>query len=323
MTQRNSWPHRKVGAIAERQHGLVTRDQLVELGVGRGALEHALHAGHLHRMHPGVYALVGPPALPTLAVERAALLACGENAYLSHGSAAAVWGFRPRGPGSTDVTVVGRESGRQRPGIVIHRTGHLAQIDRRLHSGLRIVSPARALLDIASGLDGRQLERALDQALATGRTSLGAVRAVLREYPHRPGAARLRALASPGRSLTMTRSECEERFLELVRKAGLPSPEVNARVGRFEVDFCWRRQRVIVEIDGYPFHSSQAALERDHRRDAVLQQMGFLVIRILGRELLMASERVLVRVAGALARGERRSDAMTTGNAPVSAAPPQ
>jgi very-short-patch-repair endonuclease len=99
----------------------------------------------------------------------------------------------------------------------------------------------------------------------------------------------------------MTRSECEERFLELVRKADLPSPEVNARVGRFEVDFCWRRGRVIVEIDGYTFHSSQAALERDHRRDTVLQQMGFLVIRILGRELLVAPERVLVRLARALA----------------------
>jgi very-short-patch-repair endonuclease len=260
-----------------------------------------LQAGRLYPKHPGVYALVGPAALPPLAMERAALLACGEQAYLSHGSAAAIWGFRDRPPSKVDITVLGRKSGRQPAGITIHRTRHLAQIDKRLHNGLRIVSPARTLLDIASELDGRELERALDEALATGKTHLGAVRAVLRDYPRRPGAARLRALASPARSLTMTRSECEERFLELVRKADLPRPEVNARVGRFEVDFCWRRWRVIVEIDGYPFHSSQAALERDHRRDAVLQQMGFFVIRVLGRELLMAPERVLVRLAGALA----------------------
>ena len=118
---------------------------------------------------------------------------------------------------------------------------------------------------------------------------------------HRPGATRLRALLSPDRSLTMTRSEAEERFLKLIRMAGVPAPEVNARIGRHEVDFCWRTQRVIVEIDGYPFHSSRAALERDHRRDAQLQQMGFIVIRILARELSSEPEKVLVRVVGALA----------------------
>jgi len=299
--RRKSWPHRKVGAIAERQAALITRDQLLELGIGRGAIQYALQVGRLYARHPGVYAVVGPAALPPLAAERAALLACGELAYLSHGTAAAIWGFRDRPPRKIEVTIVGRKSGRQPAGITIHRTRHLAQIDKRLHAGLRIVSPARALLDIAGALDGRELERALDEALATRKTTLNAVRAVLRDYPRRSGAARLRALASPHRTLTMTRSECEERFLELVRKADLPSPEVNAKVGRFEVDFCWRRWRVIVEIDGYPFHSSPAALERDHRRDTVLQQMGFLVIRILGRELVTAPERVLVRLARALA----------------------
>jgi very-short-patch-repair endonuclease len=157
------------------------------------------------------------------------------------------------------------------------------------------------LLDIAVDLSDRELERAFDEGIATRKINETAVRGVLDQYPRRPGAARLRAIASPGRSLTMTRSESEERFLELLRKADLPRPEVNARVGRFEVDFCWRRERVIVEIDGYSFHSSRAALARDHRRDAELQQMGFVVIRILARELIEAPERVLVRAASALA----------------------
>jgi very-short-patch-repair endonuclease len=61
---------------------------------------------------------------------------------------------------------------------------------------------------------------------------------------------------------------------------------------------------VIVEIDGYPFHSSRAALERDHRRDAELQQMGFVVSRILARELAVAPERVLARAVSALALRE-------------------
>ena len=124
--RRSGWRDREVAAIAERQHALVTRDQLLGIGIGRGAVEHALEVGRLHPMHPGVYALVRRLALPPLAVDHAALLACGEHAYLSHGSAAAVWGFRRREPGGVEVTVVGRESGRQRAGIRIHRTASLA-----------------------------------------------------------------------------------------------------------------------------------------------------------------------------------------------------
>jgi very-short-patch-repair endonuclease len=112
----------------------------------------------------------------------------------------------------------------------------------------------------------------------------------------------MRALCSEDRTTTMTRSEAEEMFLALVREAELPSPEVNARVARYEVDFCWRAERVVVEIDGYAFHSSRAALERDHRRDTELQQMGFIVIRISWRELREQRLRVVARVAGALAR---------------------
>jgi very-short-patch-repair endonuclease len=174
---------------------------------------------------------------------------------------------------------------------------------RACSSGYR--SPRRrTLLDIAADLPDRDLERAFDEGIATRKTTVAAVRAVLRDYPGRRGAPSLRALVSPDRPLTMTRSEREEQFLELVRKAGVPTPRVNASVGRFEVDFCWARQGVIVEIDGYPFHSSRAALERDHRRDAELQQMGFVVIRILARELAVAPERVLARAVSALALRE-------------------
>jgi len=119
----------------------------------------------------------------------------------------------------------------------------------------------------------------------------------------RKGAERMRALAFADRAATMTRSEAEEMFLALVRKASLPSPEVNARVGRYEVDFCWREERVVVEIDGHAFHSTRAALERDHRRDAELQQMGFIVIRIGWRELRREPLRVVAWVTRALARG--------------------
>jgi very-short-patch-repair endonuclease len=79
-------------------------------------------------------------------------------------------------------------------------------------------------------------------------------------------------------------------------------PEVNARVGNYTADFLWREQRVIVELDGYDYHRGRAAFERDHERDAEHQRMGYLVIRITGRQLRHRAEEVLVALATALAR---------------------
>jgi very-short-patch-repair endonuclease len=301
VKRRKAWPEDRVAAIAAEQRALITRQQLISLGAGRDAIRRALQRGRIHQLHRGVYATVPASVLPPLAAEQAAVLACGPGAYLSHHSAAAAWGFRPPVDGHIDVLVVGRRPS-PRAGLRIHRTPSIDPRDTRNRAGIAITSPARTLIDIACELSDREFERAFDEALAIRALTLAAARAALLANSRRPGASLTRALVCAERATTMTRSEAEEAFLVLVRRSGLPLPEVNARVGRFEVDFCWRRERVIVEIDGYAFHSSQAALERDHERDVELQQMGFLVIRISWRELRYEQEKVLVRVASALAR---------------------
>ncbi len=301
IKRRRSWPERGVAELAARQRALVTRSQLIALGAGRDAIRRALERGRIHALYRGVYATVPLSALPPLAVEQAAVLACSPSACLSHHSAAAVWGFRPPALGTPEVTVVGRQP-RTRPGIRIHRVASIDSRDTRQHLGIPITSPARTLLDIANDLGMREFERAFDEAISSRLTTLVAVRAMLLVNGDRRGSARTRTLAFAQRVSTKTRSEAEEIFLALVRRGGLPQPEVNARVGRFEVDFCWRKERVAIEIDGFAFHSSRAALERDHRRDTELQQLGFLVIRIGWRELLHEPEKVLVWLAGALAK---------------------
>ena len=85
---------------------------------------------------------------------------------------------------------------------------------------------------------------------------------------------------------TLTRSEAEERFLALVRAARLPPPECNTRIGPYEVDFLWRSERLVVEVDGYAFHSSRLAFERDRRRDADLQTQGYSVMRFTWRQIV-------------------------------------
>jgi very-short-patch-repair endonuclease len=221
---------------------------------------------------------------------------------LSHHSAAATWGIRPSFNGDVHVTVIGKETGRRRPGIKVHRVSELDPRDIRRYQGIPITSPARALLDITPDVSDRQLERALDEALIQRLTTHAAINAVLAAYPNRRGVARLRAASDPGRPTTETRSGGEEVLLAAIRRTGLPIPEVNARVGSYTADFLWREQRVIVELDGYDYHRGRAAFERDHQRDGEHQQAGFVVIRVTGRQLNRNLEAVLVRIATALAR---------------------
>ena len=106
-----------------------------------------LRRGSLHRVHRGVYA-VGHPRPRGLAVDLAAVLACGHGAVLSHRSAAALWCIRPSAGAGVDVTVSGRSGRAKRPGIRLHRT-RLASQDIRVRDGIPVTSPARTLVDLA------------------------------------------------------------------------------------------------------------------------------------------------------------------------------
>ena len=82
--------------MAAEQHGVVTRAQLLGLGLTSDAIDHRLRKGRLHRVHRGVYA-VGRPQLTRHGVLLAAVLSCGPGAALSHAAAAELWGIRRRG----------------------------------------------------------------------------------------------------------------------------------------------------------------------------------------------------------------------------------
>jgi len=277
------------------------------LGVGRDVIDRAVARGRLHSRHRSIYSIVPFPVLPPLAIELAAVLACGDAALLSHHSAAATWGIRPSLNGDVHVTVVGGDCGRTRDRIRVHRVSQLDARDVRRYQSIPITSPARALLEIAPDLTDRQLERALDEALVRRLVSHAAIAAVTNAYPNRRGVARLSAAADPGRPTTETRSDGEEALLAALRRANIRAPEVNAKVGNYTADFLWRHEKVIVELDGYDYHRGRAAFERDHQRDAEHQHQGYLVIRVTGRQLAHQLEALLVQIATALA--QRRSAA--------------
>lgn len=289
---------REISRLASIQRGVVTREQLVALGLGRGAIDHRLGAGRLHPIHRGVY-LVGHPVPPPLATEMAAVLACGHGAVLSHRSAARCWSLLAASSGDADVTVPGRNGGR-RSGIRVHRSRPLDPRDVARRHDLPVTTPARTLLDVAEVLEMRDLERALDEALVRRLIDRRRLLAALARAPGRHGAAPLRALLRRDGGPTLTRSEAEERVLSLVRAAGLPRPEVNRRVEGHEVDLYWRHERLVVEIDGWRYHSSHTAFERDRRRDADLGAAGLRVMRVTWRQIVDEREALVAHLVRAL-----------------------
>jgi very-short-patch-repair endonuclease len=230
----------------------------------------------------------------------AAVLACGDGAALSHRNAAQFWTMlpHPARTGPVDVTVRSGDP-RGKPGIRLHRNSGLSRAEIRIRHGIPVTSPPRTLLDLAA-TSPNDLEQAFAEDRAKRLVSDNDLTALVANHRRHRGIKLLRAILEDGPRLT--RSEAERRFLALVRRARLPPPEVNVRIGPYEVDFLWRRHRLLVEVDGYAFHSSRAAFERDRRRDAELMADGFKVLRITWRRIVDEPEALVACLAQALAR---------------------
>lgn len=292
---------RDIAALATRQRGVVSREQLRASGVPDNAIKHRIRTGRLHRLYRGVY-LVGHSVPAEGARELAALLACGDRSVLSHATAARQWRLVPAAApvAPIHITLVGRHAG-NRPGLRAHRVQTLARRDVRTLNHLRLTSPARTLLDLAVDAGPAALERAVGDALARDLVGERDISDQLARNPGRAGTLALRAAAGLDGGPGFTRSEAESRMLSLIRAAGFPAPLVNARLGPYEVDFLWREHRLVVEVDGYAYHSHRRAFERDRERDATLAASGYTVVRITWRQLVDEPHAVVARIAAALA----------------------
>jgi Transcriptional regulator, AbiEi antitoxin/Protein of unknown function (DUF559) len=263
-------PDLRAAEIAARQHGLVTRPQLVRAGFAARSIAHRVETGRLIRLYRGVYAVGHRPPSPH-ARAMAAVLACGPDAVLSHRSAAALWDLmrwdRP-------VEITSRNARRHR-GVLVHRSRTLADADITRHYGIPVTTPARTLADLARVLSPPALTRAVNDA-------------------------RLRRLISRDHGNTgPTRSVFEDAFLAFVDRHHLPPPEVNQHVAGYEVDMLWRPQRLIAELDGRAFHED--TFESDRDRDATLTAAGLRVVRVTWRRLTRQEEREAARFRALLA----------------------
>lgn len=208
-------PHTSVWALAESQHGVVSRQQLVGLGLDADAIKHRTARGRLHPIGRGVYA-VGRRQTTRLGTWTAAVLLCGPGAALSHGSAAALWGLG----GERSLVEVSARSDRRPPGIKVHRRKGFEVTQRHR---IPVTTPICTIIDLAPRLSRDALEDMIGKADVQGVTTPAALRLEAGRLKQRPGAPRLIATLDR-RTFRLTRSKLERLFIPVAIRAGYPVP---------------------------------------------------------------------------------------------------
>lgn len=287
--------------LAARQHGVVSRRQLLALGFGSGAIDRRITAARLLPLHRGVFA-VGHAAVGLRGAWMAAALAGGDGAAISHGTAAMLLGLLPAARATPHVTTP-RALG-SRAGLVLHRGARRESITVR--DRIPCTTVARTLVDVAAARNDAATARAwsaaasrrlvrpeqIERELVRGRAGAAQVRELLERYDSQ--------LAQ------RTRSDLERRLLLSVNRAGLAPPAVNRllRIGdRFvEADLLWATPRLVVELDGWSSHGNPSAFASDRQRDVELQLAGWRVARLTWDDVVQRERDTIDRLRALLSQ---------------------
>ncbi|MFL5894095.1 MAG: DUF559 domain-containing protein [Thermoleophilaceae bacterium] len=271
--------------VAARQHGVIARWQLVNLGLTRHQIAHLVATGWLHPVFRAVFA-VGHRQISQEGHWLAAVLAGGDGAILSHCSGTSLWRILPPARGVIHVTAPAKR--RDQDGLRIH-VAHLEPHEIRTRNRIPVTSPERTLLDIAA-TSARHLDKAIREAIYLRLVSPSSLVAAVHRYAGRPGCKALRKAADEA-DLTAgpTKEELEHRFRRFIKRHRVPVPRFNAplRIDGIEVhpDCLWSAHRLVVELDSAQAHLNRRAFEADRARDRALQVAGYRVIRITWRQL--------------------------------------
>lgn len=296
----------RIAKTATSQGGVVSLDQLREEGVSRRRAAERAEAGKLHRVHRGIYT-VGHRSISRHTHLRAAVLACGEGAVVSHATAAAFHRLFDEWPHFIDVTVP-VEAGRKIAGVRCRRCRYPEPEEVEVRYGIAVTTVARTLVDLAGILRLPDLRKVVGRAAILRKLDLQAVDIAVSNAKGRRGLKKLELALVPYRTkdgkVPDVRSDFETLVLPQLLDMGLLRPSTNAPINvdgeRFFVDFLWERERVIVETDGRQTHETPTAFQDDRRRDQFLAAAGYRVLRVTWNQIHGDTAGVLERISRAL-----------------------
>jgi very-short-patch-repair endonuclease len=264
--------------LVREQHGVVARRQLMSLGYTRREIEQRLHNGRLHHISHGVYA-VGRRELTPHGRWMAAVLVCGDDAALSHRSAAELWDIGYEEKRRINVTIR-RRSMIRRTGLKVHARPSLGASSFVIRFGIPVTNPVQTLIDLATELKPLRLERAVNEADKHDLIDPEALRRALGLdiYAGMPGVGTLRTMLDR-HTFRLSDSDLEVLFRPLALAADLSVPLTKHWVLGYETDFFFPDHDLIVETDGLRYHRTPAQQARAARRDQKHVAAGYRVLR--------------------------------------------
>jgi predicted transcriptional regulator of viral defense system len=296
-------PDLLVARAAAQHGGAISYDELRGSGLGPDAIQHRAKRGVLHRLHRGIY-LVGHTAPAAFAAQHAAVLAFGTDAYLYGGSALEAYDVLEPVPGPIHVLVL-NACRRSRPGVRVHRTTRIAPEDIGHLNGLRITSPARAILDYAETATPVEVSRAINEAHVRELATPDDLLSLLARTPGRRGARKVTQALARHDGARRLHQGLEQIAYRLIQPTPIPNPETNAEIHGVEVDLLWRDEGLVVELDSGRFHGTPAAVDRDRRKEAHLRAHRCEVLRYSYWQIKEEPHFVIAEIAATLER--RRS----------------
>lgn len=266
-----------IATLAGGQFNRVSRRQLNELGVTDRAIDHRVAVGRLVIIGEGVFAVAPVLQQDEWGRWMGATLT-SPNSFLVRESAACAWGVLSRDPRGVSVVRPGSGGPRRLSGIIVYRSSTLTGETTELE-GVPVTTLPRLLIDLACCVGGAALARALREAIRLHPLTIYELSDWLGARAHRRGALRLaRAIARyRGLPIERARSGAEIKALELLRDAGVELPRLNVDIAGEEADLSWPSLKLVIEIDGGPFHQDAG---EDARKEAAWRGAGWEVRRI-------------------------------------------
>ena len=261
MQHRDRTVEEILGALAFSAHGVVTRRELLRVGVSPQEIRSRIDKRVLLVEYPGIYR-VGHRAPSLEAIYLAAVWACGDAALLGGRAAGHLLALLRGAPAPPEVIA---PTERRVRGVITHRNRLLHPTEAMKWRKVPVTSFARTLVDLAAVLSVNDLARACHEAGVRYRIGPAHVEEILTRRPNSPGAGKLRDVLRG--DVRVTLSKLESAFLSLLREEGLPLPRTNRVAGGSRVDCRWPEHRLTVELDSYRYHNSRQAWQADRRRE--------------------------------------------------------
>jgi hypothetical protein len=276
----------RANALMLSQHGVASRQQLLDTGLSTKALRVRVEQHRFVVMHAGrVFRLANAPS--TIAqTANAAVLAAGKTAFASHSTGAAMFLLPAPTQLRPEVTTV-LERFVRIDGVRAHRSGLLVERDITTVEGVPVATPERTVLDLSGRLTETQLGHLVDEALRQRITTLSRIAICAQRLPRAPGRSPKKVAVIVDRRVRSggtKESTLEDFVYDAIGRFGLPLPRcqywVTVGARRYRLDMAYERARIVIEVDGFDPHRGRAMFDSDRLRGNDVTLAGYTLLRV-------------------------------------------